>query len=254
MGIKENSEKTVFVNSHEEIFLSTINILIGFNMPSTAYINFYRLLKDVDALIATHDIMHERKQGKKSLEHITKSGILLLCASWELYIEEILGVSISHVLRKCKEPAQLFKQSKKKAIKYLGSNDKKDELKYFRFAGDGWKSVVVDSYKKDLENFNTPKSDRIKKLFDDYLGIDISKDWPKDSDNEIDKFVTLRGSIAHGKAKDYISINDLINYRNKILEIVFKTEKSLCNFLKGAIIEGNVPWKISHKFKYLEYQ
>ena len=63
-------------------------------MPSKAYIEFEKNIVDVDHLISTHAAMNNGGRGKKGLGHITRSGIVMLCATWELYIESLLCESL----------------------------------------------------------------------------------------------------------------------------------------------------------------
>jgi len=59
-------------------------------MPSSAYQAFKKNRVDVVRLIDSHGKLHAGTRGKKGLGHITRSGVVMLCASWELYVESLL--------------------------------------------------------------------------------------------------------------------------------------------------------------------
>jgi RiboL-PSP-HEPN len=68
-------------------------------MPSRSLqIFYYNLLNDINQLIKIHDTLNKGK-GRKSLGHLTRSGVVLLCAAWEVYIEEVL-VEAANYLKK----------------------------------------------------------------------------------------------------------------------------------------------------------
>lgn len=68
-------------------------------------------------------------------------------------------------------------------------------------------SRLSNFYKSSLENdlkyFHTPSTDRIKAIFDKYLGIDITESWswnhydPVRARSELNKLAKKRGDIAH---------------------------------------------------------
>lgn len=67
---------------------------------------------------------------------------------------------------------------------------------------------------EELKRFNTPTSDKAKKLYKDFLDIDdITEGWhwsnynPKDAREQLNKWIKLRGDVVH-HSKD-ISANPL---------------------------------------------
>lgn len=61
-------------------------------MPSTAYKHFKKNELDVLKLMRNYTQLNDSigGRGKRALDHLTRSGILLLAGAWELYIEELL--------------------------------------------------------------------------------------------------------------------------------------------------------------------
>ena len=48
------------------------------------------MLTDVGRIISSHAQLNHDGHGKWGLGHISHSGVLMLCAAWELYIEEVM--------------------------------------------------------------------------------------------------------------------------------------------------------------------
>jgi hypothetical protein len=59
------------------------------------------------------------------------------------------------------------------------------------------------SLENDLKYFHTPSADRIKAIFEKYLGVDVTEGWvwshydPTRARNELNKLAKKRGDIAH---------------------------------------------------------
>lgn len=64
-------------------------------------------------------------------------------------------------------------------------------------------SFYKESLQNDLKYFHTPSTDRIKAIFQKYLGIDITEGWtwnhfdPIRARSELNKIAKKRGDIAH---------------------------------------------------------
>lgn len=62
---------------------------------------------------------------------------------------------------------------------------------------------LKDSLTNDLKFFHTPSTDRVRPLFQKYLGIDISEGWvwnnvdPEFARKELNRLAKKRGDIAH---------------------------------------------------------
>lgn len=185
-------------------------------MPSTSLKTFEgHLLKDVHRLIESHGKLNHSGGGRRGLGHITRSGVLMLCGAWEVYMEDLLRESVEYVLTQIDDIEKLPKSTRK----YLAKTAKNSthELEVLKLAGDGWKNSLINYLDNDLRKFNTPKSAPLDDIYRRYLGIDngISSCWSH-GDNAIDEFVDARGDIAHGRGTGYITITKLEEY----LEIV----------------------------------
>jgi len=51
-------------------------------MPSTSFLKFEtNMLTDVDRIISSHTQLNHDGRGRRGLGHITRSGVLMLCAT-----------------------------------------------------------------------------------------------------------------------------------------------------------------------------
>tara|TARA_B100000446_G_C10504288_1_gene324365 strand:+ start:86 stop:733 length:648 start_codon:yes stop_codon:yes gene_type:complete len=215
-------------------------------MPSSAYKHFRKNVIDVHRLIEAHSELTPNHPGKRGLGHITRSGIVMLCACWEQYVEAVLIESARKLALAYETPDQLPLSIKKHLSKRVKSD--KHELKPLELSGYGWRSVYDAFCCTDVGNLNTPKTENLKELYGDYLGINnISNHW-KVSGVYIDDFVSLRGDIAHqGRSARYVSISELEAYEKEIYLNCLHMDNSLCNYIHG-IIGGTVqPWRKATK-------
>lgn len=144
-------------------------------MPSSALSKFEaNLLVDVDRLIESHGQLNHQGMGRRGLGHITRSGVLMLCAAWELYLEELLIESARIIVARAASPADLPKKVQKEIAKAVRTS--KHELKPLDLAGEGWRDVYVNHATARIQSLNTPKSSNVDTLFHLLVGVpDLSQ-------------------------------------------------------------------------------
>ena len=76
-------------------------------MPSKAYSNFKKNIKQVDKLLEAYEAAKEPTRGRKHLDHFTRAALIFLCSSWEVYIEEIGRESVNKVISVIDNPRNL---------------------------------------------------------------------------------------------------------------------------------------------------
>ena len=212
-------------------------------MPSKARKLFRdKLLPDVVSLDETHRKVNPDGHGRRALGHITRSGVVMLCAAWELYMEEVLVEGAEFLVDGASDP-DFLPDPVKGRISQVAKNDKHD-FGALRLCGFGWKDVYVDSVKKDAEKLNTPKYGNINELFSKWLAIDdISANWRHDRD-VLNEFVRTRGEISHrGAGADYVRISRLREYKKIIDELVVDTDRFLSDHLKEIAFHNKRPWQ-----------
>jgi hypothetical protein len=210
-------------------------------MPSDAFQNFRTNLEDVTALIESHEELNYEGQGRRGLGHITRSGVVMLCAAWEVYNEEVVVECVNFVQEYADEPSDLPLTVQKNLSRKVKNAD--HELKPLHLAGNGWKEVYIKYTEHDVGRLNTPKHGRINERYERYLGIeDISDAWSIDAD-EIDDFVTVRGEIAHnGRRANYVQINSLRQYLDEVKMTASETDNFLAEYVKEQYPSYRQPW------------
>lgn len=211
-------------------------------MPSKAYINFLHIRVDVLKLVETHNFYTQNKPGRKSLGHLTRSAVIMLCAAWERYNEDLLLESINYISSNINDINNLNKTVKKT----ISNKVKKDrnEIKPIELAGIGWKMVWLDYAKLETEMLHTPKSAKLNLLFSTYLGIPVyTKIWKTKNPQEIDDFVSDRGEIAHnGNKAKYITMNKLRKYQDMIIDNVIEIDSKMAIELQNMSSSQNLSW------------
>jgi len=212
-------------------------------MPSNALQKFEsNLLVDVDRLIDSHVSLNHVGMGRRGLGHITRSGVMMLCAAWELYIEELIVESAAHISMHCQTPHQFPLSVRKFLAK--ATRESKHELKPLELSGEGWKTVYLSHVKLEVKQLNTPKSTLLDPLFERLLGVAaLSHNWSLGPDI-INNFVQARGDIAHrGRDTRYVRIDTLREYREQITRTVRDNDNFMADYLQGVCPDRRSPWR-----------
>lgn len=197
---------------------------------------------DVQRLIQSHSELSPEHSGKRALGHLTRSGVVMLCACWELYTESLIIESARYLASKVDGPDQLPLDVKKCISRQV--KDAKHELKPLEMAGTGWRSVYDAFCCNEVSSLNTPKPSNLKPLFKNYLGVsDLTGMWSCRSD-AIKDFVSLRGDIAHkGRFSEYVTISQLQGYSTLIYTTCKEMDHAVCDYLFGLVDESVQPWR-----------
>lgn len=200
------------------------------------------MMKDVIRIIESHATLSNGRRGKKGLGHLTRGGVLLLCAAWELYLEEVLSEAVIFACDRASAPEDLPKDVRKSIAKYVVGSQ--HELKALAMAGDGWKAVYQEAAKIKIDSVNTPKPGIINPIFQKFLGVaQISSCWHH-GEQAVKDFVTARGDIAHrGGDAGYVTIVKLRDdYKPRIMRTALDTDNYLSQHLLDIFPGGQRPW------------
>ncbi|MEW8285685.1 MAG: HEPN domain-containing protein [Candidatus Thiodiazotropha endolucinida] len=212
-------------------------------MPSASFLKFEsNMLTDVDRIISSHGQLNHSGKGRRGLGHVTRSGVLMLCAAWELYIEEVMIEGVVYFSGKLDSPKELPKTVQKELSIHV--KESKHELKPLELAGEGWKSLYRNHAEDVLKGLNTPKSGNLNPLFKRFLGVEqLSDSWSLGKDT-INDFVSTRGDIAHqGSQAQYITINNLTNYKSQIKATALDVDNMLTEYLCTNTPGTERPWR-----------
>lgn len=214
-------------------------------MPSSALQQFDWNLQDVTRLEEAHQELNPDGQGRRALGHITRSALVMLCAAWELYIEDLIQEAVGIICENSDSPDNLPADIKKKIVQAIKSE--KDELSILKLSGDGWKNIYIESARKESEKLNTPKSEQIGILCKNFIGIEnISANWAIGPDG-VNEIITKRGEVAHrGRDAEYITITSLQRFKNRLCYTAIETDNFISTYLKQTLGLGKKPWRARH--------
>lgn len=211
-------------------------------MASSAFNEFRFNVLDARRLHQAHGVLSNGKPGKKGLGHITRSGVVMLCAAWERYHESALLEGAKYFSKQMRDPATLPLPVKKHLSSYVRKAN--HDLKPMDLAGDGWRTLYVAVVADETQTLNTPKSEKLKSLYERLLGVPDASTYWSTGGKPIDDFVSARGDIAHnGRKAPYIAAGSLIHYIEMIESVASEHDNQLCDYLKGASGSGYQPWK-----------
>ena len=210
-------------------------------MPSSSLAKIRSNLIDVDRLIQSHAALGGEDRGRRSLGHITRAGVLLICAAWERYIELLLAESVDMLCDATPLPTNLPLSVQKHFSALV--KEAKHQLMPLHLAGEGWKQVYKSYTQDAASRLNTPSSRNIDRLFLHFTGlVDLSQSWSQGA-IPLDEIVTLRGDVAHkGREAQYIRIGSLRDHRALVLRNAIDTDNALCEHLRLVSPQGMRPW------------
>ena len=214
------------------------------HMPSDAFSAFRYNAVDVERLIDSHGKLHAGNPGRKGLGHITRSGVVMLCAAWELYAESLLVEGAEFLVQKCQAPTELPLDVQKELARHV--RESKHELKALALANDGWRGVLVAHAGHWCDGLHTPKAGPLNELFNKLLGVEkLSECWSC-GQAQVNDFVGVRGDIAHrGRYADYIKLPQLKDYLALIDQVAVETDNAISNHLKNVAPGKKKPWNIT---------
>ena len=140
-------------------------------MSSLAFQTFEHAIQDAVDLLNHFDNLNKQPPPPEA-EVLRRASLVMALAAMETYIED-----------RVKEAAD--------GIAGLGSN------------GSHLAQFYRSSLENDLKYFHTPSTDRVKAIFEKYLGFDVTEGWvwnhydPIRARTELNKIAKKRGDIAH---------------------------------------------------------
>jgi hypothetical protein len=165
-------------------------------------------LRDVGGLLTIHSVLTGSGFGRRppEAEVLNKSGLVLLCACWEAYIEELARTAFDFMLSHVDDPDRIPARVLVAASSSLRSSS--DEREVWKLAGSGWRRVMRghrdEMLAQCIGRMHTPRPDNIDHLFDSLIGyrsLSAAWKWKGMSNSRVltylNELITLRGEIAH---------------------------------------------------------
>lgn len=168
---------------------------------SKAKIAFESSIKDAEDLLAHFDSMP--KPPTENAEVLKWAGLVMALTAWETYVEDRIREEV---------------QARLKAVN--GSHIGK---------------FVIGRLEDELRRFHNPNSDKTKKLFSDFLEVDVTAGWewhhfdPPKVRKTLDELISKRGDAVH-RSKPSVSGAPPAPHLVKREDL----EKSI-RFLKGLV-------------------
>src|SRR6266581_4331344 len=162
---------------------------------------------EIQRLVQIHEkIAGRTPERKRDVEVLNKSGVVLLVACWESFVEDLASEAFDFLLSAAKSPADIPK--KVLALAAMDLRSDKDETKVWTLAGSGWRSVLRSHRDRVLAKFtgpfHSPRSEKVDQLFEAVVGIrriSTSWSWPGTTHERVctklNALIELRGAIAH---------------------------------------------------------
>jgi hypothetical protein len=202
-------------------------------MASKARAAFDKNCADIDRLMEIHTAYGGTGAGyRHQLEVLNKSAIVLLCAIWEAYCEDLAAEAVEHIVAHAAAPGL---SNHIKAIVAADLKKEPNDLLVWDLAGDGWRGVlrsrIADMQKARNRQLNTPKAVEVQAMFKKALGIeDVTAKWYwagmsiEKAKKKLNKYVDLRCDIAHrGKPNTKCSKDKVTDFLNHVKRLVSKT-------------------------------
>ena len=137
---------------------------------SRAYQSFEHGIKDAEELLAHFDDLNTNPPPQNA-EVLKRAGLVMALTAWETYVED-----------------RLLEEMNKKLDAVAGS-----------YVGD----FVLKKLQADLKQFNNPSSDKTKRIFQDYLGLNVTNGWtwanydPERARAALNSWIGKRGDAVH---------------------------------------------------------
>lgn len=175
-------------------------------MPSKASLTFEHAIQDAVDLVNHFDRLNSQPPPPEN-EVLKRASLVMALAALETYFEDRLVEAVDTVAG--------------------GAGRLSDFMR--------------DSLANDLKYFHTPSTDRVRPLFQKYLGLDITESWrwnmmePAAARTELNRLAKKRGDIAHRSgrpangvpAKHAVSRDDLRRHIHFIRQVVLATDAVL---------------------------
>src|SRR5205823_4502391 len=108
---------------------------------SQAAASFAESSREVDSLLKIHERLTGVERGyRPGMEVLNKSALVLLCAIWEAYCEDVADEALRHLIARSPDPSALPKVLQKHIAKELKAEP--HELAVWKLAGSGWTTYL----------------------------------------------------------------------------------------------------------------
>ncbi|WP_147307419.1 HEPN domain-containing protein [Mesorhizobium denitrificans] len=156
-------------------------------MPSQSAGEYETLIGWVDQIFGIHGQLQQGRGRRHEQEALHRASVVLTVAAWESYVEKILQEALNAI-----------------SVSYQNTTPSAPQWSIHAFE---MRRAQLNS---EINKFNTPNSENVRRLFNDSLGFDPwpawqwrqgRRNWASSAVRErINNWLNIRHSIAHGFA------------------------------------------------------
>lgn len=222
----------------EYVYEGGINIL-----PTKSYTRFIKNMETVERLSQTYHLIREARgcRGKGAFDHVTRSAIIFLASSFEVYIEDAIKECCNQHIKFANNAVKLPNSVKSTLNTYVKNEGNKTPP--IDLCDEGWRKVYREITEKQTGKLNTPKKAQISALFNDLVGIAQSNINNLQDIDKLDDVIKFRGEIAHRVRADvYVGINQVSENRTIIMNLVKGIDRVIIQYFKTVYSGKRLPW------------
>ncbi len=206
--------------------------------PISAWDSLSQNLRDVTRLAEIHEKVGGSSRGRRyGLDVLNRSGIVLVVASWEAFVEDLVTLALERILAATGQPSHFPKATLLAASR--GLRAAKDERRVLELAGDGWRGVVSEYCSSKIRSLNSPTASEVEALFQDVLGlVGLTSRWKwgkttsSQAAQQLDALVKRRHAIAHRVSFGRITTKkELESAVSLVLRLAEATTRAVSAFL-----------------------
>jgi hypothetical protein len=207
---------------------------------------------DLSRLRQIHQQVGGTGPGRRRLEVLNKSAVVLAVACWEAFVEDLAVLTFDLLLAGARDHSVFPARVLTLAAKPLREHT--DARQVWALADAGWRQVLKryrdEVMKRLVRPFNTPRAANVDALFQDLVGSELSSTWrwtgmsSTAARTKLDALVTLRGQIAHRVAASrpvrWSYVDDRVTF---LVHLAIVSSNRM-----GALIgerTGAIPWEES---------
>jgi len=208
--------------------------------------------EEVFRLFKIHEELSGTGPGRRhKLEILNKSGVVLLVACWEAFVEDLAVAAFDTLLASGSDHTVFPTKVLTMASKPLRDSD--DERVVWQLAGSGWKATLQNHraavLKRMVGDLNTPRPAQVDQLFEELIGLrSMSSHWHwrgitvTQAKTRLDRLITTRGDIAHRvKASRSVLKQDVNNGALFISRLAAKSSNAVRQHVYDRI--KVIPWE-----------
>jgi len=214
-----------------------------FTLPTKSYTRFINNMETVERLNQTyHQIRKARGgKGKGAFDHVTRSAIIFLASSFEVYIEDVIKECCNQHITFANNAANLPNNIKSTLNQYVKKDSNKTPPS--ELCDEGWRKVYREITDKQTGALNTPKKIQIAALFNDLIGISKEDINNLQDIDKLDDVIKFRGEIAHRVRADvYVRISQVEENTTIIMNLSKGIDRVIMQYFKATYPGKRLPW------------